>query len=44
MSESVRQLSESTQTLTTITYKVVLPLLLLILGSVVASFVVTAFL
>ena len=35
MSESVRQLSTSVNTLTTVTYKIVLPLLLLILGSVV---------
>jgi dCTP deaminase len=35
MSESVRQLSTNVSTLTTITYKVVIPMLLLILGSVV---------
>lgn len=43
MSESVRQLSENMQTLTTITYKVVLPILVLIFGTVVASFVATVF-
>jgi hypothetical protein len=35
MSESVRQLSTNVSTLTTVTYKVVIPVLLLILGSVV---------
>lgn len=40
MSESVRQLSENMNTLTTITYKVILPLLILILGSVVASAII----
>ena len=35
MSESVRQLSTNVSTLTTITYKVVIPILLIILGSVV---------
>lgn len=34
MSESVRQLSASVKTLTTITYKITIPILLLILGSV----------
>lgn len=43
MSESVRQLSENMQTLTTITYRVVLPILVLIFGTVVASFVITVF-
>lgn len=38
MSESVRQLSQNMSTLTTITYKIVLPILLLILASVVAKF------
>lgn len=40
MSESVRQLSENMNTLTTITYKVILPILLLIFASVLASFIV----
>lgn len=44
MSESVRQLSENMNTLTTITYKVVLPLLLLILASVVASLIISTLL
>jgi dCTP deaminase len=35
MSESVRQLSTNVSTLTTVTYKVMIPMLLLILGSVV---------
>lgn len=43
MSEAVRQLSTNMNTLTTITYRVVLPLLLLILASVVASFIITTF-
>lgn len=42
MSESVRQLSENMQTLTTVTYRVVLPLLVLIFGSVVASLIIGA--
>jgi len=38
MSEAVRRLSENVSMLTTITYKIILPILLLILGSVVAKF------
>lgn len=40
MSQSVRQLSENMNTLTTITYRVILPLLLMIFASVLASFVI----
>lgn len=40
MSESVRHLSENVSTLTTVTYRMVVPILLLILGSVVAKFFV----
>ena len=35
MSESVRQLSANVNTLTTVTYKVIIPILILILGSVI---------
>ena len=41
MSESVRRLSEATRTLTRITSTVVVPILLLIFGTVVASFIAT---
>lgn len=41
MSQSVRQLSENMNTLTTITYRVILPLLIMILASVVASFIIS---
>jgi len=40
MSESVRRLSENVSTLTTVTYRFVIPILLMILGSVVAKFFV----
>jgi hypothetical protein len=40
MSESVRHLSENVSTLTTVTYRMMVPILLLILGSVVAKFFV----
>lgn len=40
MSESVRQLSENMNTLTTVTYRVVLPLLVAIFAAVVASIIV----
>ncbi len=40
MSESVRGLSENVSTLTTVTYRFVVPILLLLLGSVVAKFFV----
>jgi hypothetical protein len=39
MSESVRRLSESVNTLTTITYKVVIPILLIILAAVITPLI-----
>lgn len=44
MSQSVRQLSENMNTLTTITYKVILPMLVLIFGSVIVSVLVASLL